>query len=245
MPHVRLRHKDGWHFKHVRAKTEPSPAARTRTPSSCTVHRSPGQRISTNTASLAGQFLDTPDQALLVTVLFTDVLPGAGGTFIAADSAKHVARWFSQHPEGSHGLPGNETKRIIAACEDFVELTGKAGDMVLMHPFTLHTVSTNPTDRPRLITNPAPTLKEPMRFDRAVFEEHSIVEQYVLNALGKRSFAFQPTTERESNFVPGGFKGDGEVALGRLLDNLGVTFAAAGSDLRNTLPPTAEEQSKL
>ena len=177
-----------------------------------------------------------------MTVLFTDVLPGAGGTFIAADSAKHVARWFSQHPEGSHGLPGDETKRIIARCDDFVELTGKAGDMVLMHPFTLHTVSINPTDRPRLITNPAPTLAEPMRFDRAVFEEHSLVEQYVLNALGVRSFPFQPTTERESNFVPNGFKGDGEEELGRLLAKLGVTFAAAGSDLRNTLPG---EQAKL
>lgn len=62
-----------------------------------------------------------------MTVLFTDVLPGAGGTFIAADSAKHVARWFSEHPEGSHGLPGDATKRIIAACDDFVELTGRKG----------------------------------------------------------------------------------------------------------------------
>ena len=64
--------------------------------------------VSLTTAAFAAppQFLDTPDQALLVTVLFSDVLPGAGGTFIAADSAKHVARWFSEHPEGSHGLPG-------------------------------------------------------------------------------------------------------------------------------------------
>ena len=193
------------------------------------------------------KFLDTPDQALLVTVLFTDVLPRAGGTFIAADSAKHVARWFAEHPEGSYGLPGDETKRIIAACSDFVELTGQAGDIVLMHPFTLHTVSLNPTDRPRLITNPAPTLKEPMRFDRPLFEEHSIVEQYVLNALGKRSFAFQPTTARESNFVPGGFTGEGEAELGTLLETLGVTWAAAGSDLRNTLPPAIapEQQAKL
>jgi hypothetical protein len=191
-------------------------------------------------------FLDTPDQALLATVLFTDVVPGAGGTYIAADSAKHVARWFAEHPEGSQGLPGDETKRIIAACEDFVELTGSAGDLVLMHPMTLHTVSVNPTDRPRLITNPAPTLKQPMRFDRAVFEEHSIVEQYILNALGTRSFAFQPTTARESNFVPGGFQGEGEQELGELLAQLGVTWAAAGSDLRNTLPlaPAADEQQE-
>lgn len=116
-----------------------------------------------------------------------------------------------------------------------------------MHPFTLHTVSLNPTDLPRLITNPAPTLKEPMRFDRDSFEEHSIVEQYILNALGKQSFQFQPTTDRESNFVPGGFTGEGEVELGELLEKLGVTWAAAGSDLRNTLPqsPDPKHQAKL
>ena len=56
-------------------------------------------------------FLDSPDQALLMTALFADVVPGAGGTFIAADSHKHVAQWFSDHPEGSQGLPGDVTKR--------------------------------------------------------------------------------------------------------------------------------------
>ena len=54
----------------------------------------------------------------------------------------------------------------------------------------------------------------------------------------------QPTTARESNFVPGGFQGEGEQELGELLAQLGVTWAAAGSDLRNTLPlaPAADEQ---
>jgi hypothetical protein len=45
---------------------------------------------------------------------------------------------------------------IIAGCADFVELTGERGDVVLMHPFMLHTVSGNPSGRPRVITNPAP-----------------------------------------------------------------------------------------
>ena len=179
-------------------------------------------------------FLDTPDQALLMTALFSDVLPGAGGTFIAADSAPRVARWFAEHPEGAHGFP--EAGRVIEECSDFVELTGNRGDLVLMHPFTLHTVSVNPTDRPRLITNPAPTLKEPMRFDRAPPERHSVVEQSILNALGRTSFAFEPTEPRESNFVPAGFQGEGEEELGALLERLNVTWAAAGSDFRQTLP---------
>ena len=35
----------------------------------------------------------------------------------------------------------------------------QTGDVVLMHPFMLHTVSVNATRRPRIITNPAPTLR--------------------------------------------------------------------------------------
>ena len=49
-----------------------------------------------------------------------------------------------------------QVSEIIAGCEDFVELTGERGDVVLMHPFMLHTVSGNPSGRPRVITNPAP-----------------------------------------------------------------------------------------
>ena len=81
-----------------------------------------------------------------------------------------------------------------------------------------------------------------MRFDRPSFDDHSAVKKQVLNALGKESFAFEASTERESNFVPGGFQGEGADELGALLNELGVTWAAAGTDLRNTLP---QQQAKL
>jgi hypothetical protein len=48
-------------------------------------------------------FLDTPDQALLITVLFSDVVPGGGGTFIAADSPAHVARFLAANPQVTTG----------------------------------------------------------------------------------------------------------------------------------------------
>jgi hypothetical protein len=190
-------------------------------------------------------FLDSPDQALLVTALFSDVMPGAGGTFIAADSPSHVARWLAANPQGCGGdapaadEPGIPTAEIIARCEDFVELTGQAGDVVLMHPFMLHTVSVNPTDHPRIITNPAPTLREPMRFDRFPAPS-SPVEMLVLRALGTHTHDFVPTTPRESNFVPHHMRGRGERELVALLQRLNVTFAAAGDSCRNTLP--SEEQ---
>ena len=190
-------------------------------------------------------FLDTPDQALLITALFSDVVPGAGGTFIAADSPAHVARWYAQHPEGTGGDAPPEgaadlpTAEIIDACEDFVELTGSAGDVVLMHPFMLHAFSVNATDRPRIITNPAPTLKAPMRFDRHPAPS-SPVEALILKALGTHSFPFEPTTPRESNFVPHHFRGEGEPELTALLTRLNTTFAAAGDSCRETLPQSAK-----
>eukprot|EP01043_Picozoa_sp_COSAG02_P045848 COSAG02_NODE_4233_length_5606_cov_115.218230_2_plen_196_part_00 len=173
------------------------------------------------------------------------MVPGAGGTFIAADSPAHVARWFAEHPEGQGGdnpppgqadLPAAE---IIERCSDFVELTGSVGDVVLMHPFMLHAFSVNPTDRPRIITNPAPTLREPMRFDRHPLPS-SPVEATILAALGTDSFHFSPTTPRESNFVPHHFRGVGEKELVSLLERLNVTMAAAGDNCRNTMP---KEQS--
>ena len=110
-----------------------------------------------------------------------------------------------------------------------------------MHPFMLHTTSINPTDRPRIITNPAPTLREPMRFDRHPAPS-SPVEALILKSLGTHAFEFAPTTPRESNFVPHHFRGRGEAELTALLKRLGVTFAAAGDNCRNTLPPVPEEQ---
>ena len=130
----------------------------------------------------------------------------------------NVARWYAQHPEGTGGDAPPEgaadlpTAEIIDACEDFVELTGSAGDVVLMHPFMLHAFSVNATDRPRIITNPAPTLKAPMRFDRHPAPS-SPVEALILKALGTHSFPFEPTTPRESNFVPHHFRGEASTML--------------------------------
>lgn len=82
-------------------------------------------------------FLDSPEQALLTFVLWTDMLLRGGGTFVAADSVPVVARFLAEHPEGV--LPGDfDYAELIGQCRDFVEMTGQAGDVVLLHPYTLH-----------------------------------------------------------------------------------------------------------
>ena len=109
-------------------------------------------------------FLDSPEQGLLTIVVWSDIHPKSGGTFVACDSVQHVAQYLSAHPQGL--LPGEGFGQLIGKCEDFVEITGNAGDVVLLHPFILHSASQNPSGRARFITNPPVALKEPMEFNR-------------------------------------------------------------------------------
>lgn len=146
-------------------------------------------------------FLDSPEQGLLTIVLWSDVQSRGGATFVAGDSVGPVARYLALHPEGinanlgfaSGGFPFHQ---FILECNDFQEATGKAGDVFLLHPFILHASSYNALKIPRIITNPCVYFSEPMKFDRPKWSDHSPVELAILRALGKKSFAFQPTVPR-------------------------------------------------
>jgi hypothetical protein len=149
-------------------------------------------------------FLDSPEQALLVIVLWSDVLPTGGATFIAPDSIPGIARYLADHPEGvspqgDGGAYGGAFpfKDIIGSCRDFREATGRAGDVYLLHPFTLHASSYNALGLPRMITNPPVSLKEPMCFDRSNQEDYSLVELKTLRALGVDRYDFTATGSRE------------------------------------------------
>ena len=149
-------------------------------------------------------FLDSPEQALLSVVLWSDVPSQHGGTYIAPQSVGHIAKFLAQHPEGVGGQSGRpmlNSKEIIAQCTEFVEITGKAGDVVLHHPFMLHTSSPNPSGVPRFITNPVSTLKQPMSFNRAD-GDYSPVETSMLRHLGCTSFEFAALEERAGNPAP-------------------------------------------
>lgn len=141
-------------------------------------------------------FLDSPEQGLLTFVLWTDMLHQGGGTFIAADSVPVVARFLAEHPEGV--LPKRfDYAGLIGQCSDFVEMTGEAGDVVLLHPFTLHATSQNVLRAGRLITNPPLQLREPMNFNRPDPRDFSLVEQAILRGLGVDRLDFAPTVPRE------------------------------------------------
>jgi hypothetical protein len=139
-------------------------------------------------------FLDSPEQALLVVLQWTDTPPRSGGTFVACDSFIHVARFLASHPKGVD--PGT-TGALVEKCRDFIELTGQTGDLTLLHPFTLHASSPNPSGHPRFMTNPPVSLKAPLDFNRADPADFSLIERGVLRALGVDRYDFQPSAPRE------------------------------------------------
>ncbi|SPQ25948.1 9215f865-55a7-4cb8-b6cc-24d7a84a79ee [Thermothielavioides terrestris] len=142
-------------------------------------------------------YLDSPEQALLVTPLFTDIVPNGGGTYICPEAIPKIARHLYEHPEGvsprmtPRGQEGYRQEKdlsfccgVAQSCENFVEATGQLGDVYLMHPLMLHSPSSNALRRVRIITNPPVSLKEPHCFDRED-GNYSLVEQFTLRALGK------------------------------------------------------------
>ena len=147
---------------------------------------------------------------LLSLVLWTDVRHQGGATFVAADSVASIARFLAAHPEGAYPFPqpsGVDDAPVfafadlVAPCREFVEATGEAGDVYLLHPYILHAKSQNLLRLPRIITNPPLTLAEPMRFDRTDVSEYSLVERAVLRALDMPRLEFTPAAARQ-HLVP-------------------------------------------
>jgi len=116
---------------------------------------------------------------------------------VAADSVPVVSRFLAEHPEGV--LPRDfDYADLIGQCRDFVEMTGEAGDVVLLHPFTLHATSQNVLGADRIITNLPLALREPMNFDRPDAHVFSPVECAILRGLGIDRLDFIPARPRES-----------------------------------------------
>ncbi|GJJ14441.1 hypothetical protein Clacol_008705 [Clathrus columnatus] len=159
-------------------------------------------------------FLDSPEQALLVIPLFSDIKHRGGATYISPEGLDHVAKYLAAHPEGcyptglsftpSTGLDDPTQKYSLLELANkkltnFVELTGDVGDVILLHPLMLHSASKNYIRSHRIITNPPIALKSdrPFNFARDDPNEYSLVELKTLKALGVDRFEFKPTGERK------------------------------------------------
>jgi hypothetical protein len=112
--------------------------------------------------------------------LFGDVPPHGGATLIVADSHRLIYKWFKENPPPPglrsadlrkllQGHPyirelhsdGDRSERIARFLNDVeevdgispqvVENTGKAGDVILLHPLVLHVASPNAGAEPRFL----------------------------------------------------------------------------------------------
>ncbi|RDW72746.1 uncharacterized protein DSM5745_07918 [Aspergillus mulundensis] len=191
-------------------------------------------------------FLDSPEQALLVIPLFSDIRPRGGGTMICPEAIGLMARYLYEHPEGvsPHMVPRLRAqnpesdpgltfyKSLIQNCTDFREMTGETGDVILIHPLMLHSASRNSLRIPRIITNPPVALKEPFNFDREDHSQYSLIEQKTLLALGKdRLRGWKIATERE-RIVPARMKKfyEMKVAEEKRLREAGMRISSGSED---------------
>jgi hypothetical protein len=145
-------------------------------------------------------FLDSGEQGLLLVVIWQDIQHQGGGTLIAPDSIRPVSELLLRHPEGLDPY-NKEWGTIAAQCSEFIEVTGEAGDVAMLHPLMLHASSQNVSGIPRFMTNPFVQLKNPLILNRENPADYNPIERGILKALGVDSLDFQITTERRP-FVP-------------------------------------------
>jgi hypothetical protein len=112
----------------------------------------------------------SPEIGLLLIMFFSDVQADGGGTALAEGSHLVAADILAQR--GLKGMMSKDlTQAVIDSGETFniVECTGKAGDVVILHPFLMHGRSSNigakgDADRVRFMCHPAVPLKKPLKF---------------------------------------------------------------------------------
>ena len=109
--------------------------------------------------------LAAPDQVLLPIFLYSDIGPGDGGTALAEGSHEVTARVLAEARPA--GLSSKDLDRRMAAepRPNVVEANGEAGDVVVLHPFMVHAVSSNVGTRVRFITNPCMAGTGPLRIE--------------------------------------------------------------------------------
>lgn len=108
-------------------------------------------------------FRDLP-LSLLIIGLVTDVEPGFGGTVFALDSHKTSARLIA-NPETNLSRVELFKSLVKDPIGNFHEVNGRAGDVVLAHPFLLHTTGFNCIGPPRIINAIRLRALSPLRLD--------------------------------------------------------------------------------
>ncbi|KAF8594591.1 hypothetical protein BDV93DRAFT_458685 [Ceratobasidium sp. AG-I] len=151
-------------------------------------------------------FLDSGEQALIVITLFNDIEPRAGGTYIAEDGLTPVCKWLYDRPEGTdiylRDTDGTRAIDAIQKCTKFTELTGKKGDVILIHPLMPHSASNNHKRIPRHVTKLDAVMRAYLPFTRACPCSTSKRKLTALRALGVESLLDWKTAVTRERFLP-------------------------------------------
>ncbi|RLN48906.1 hypothetical protein BBJ29_006390 [Phytophthora kernoviae] len=113
--------------------------------------------------------VDSAESGLLMIFLFSDIGPGEGGTAVSAESHKWIARLLEKNePRGMKGGAVSYQARQFER-RKVVEVNGKAGDVMLVHPFLLHARSKNlgqkGVESVRIMCNPNMLRRQPTRVE--------------------------------------------------------------------------------
>lgn len=130
-----------------------------------------------------GQSVNSADLGLSIMEYFSDIDRSGGGTAIRVGSHRAVARMAAK---ADFQLTADELSERVAPLTGHlpvVQITARAGDVLLMHPFTLHAASSNITQQVRIAANRPISLIEPINFNRTDSRMYSPVEWAVVNAL--------------------------------------------------------------
>lgn len=136
--------------------------------------------------NLDGVHIDSAELGLVSIEIFTDIEPGGGGTVVRVGSHRFMARVFAEAEPG--GLNLHEIDQSIKTATEHLpvaELIGRAGDIILIHPFTVHASSSNTSDRARIAAVKLVRLYEKMDLNRQDTADYSPVELAIVNALGE------------------------------------------------------------
>jgi len=150
-------------------------------------------------------FLDCECQALETLILWSDVEPRAGPTYVCPDGIAKVAEWLKEHPEGADVMADENGERIVPKLVKesnvFDECIGKKGDVFLCHPLLPHSRQRNYIRNERFITNPCVNRNEPFNLNRSNPDDYCLVELKTLHDLNANAVDFKPTRERK-RWVP-------------------------------------------
>ena len=139
--------------------------------------------------------INSSDWGLILMHLFTDIQPGGGGTAVRIGSHHYTARILAEaEPDGIERE--DLIPKVLAATKNLPvkELIGNNGDIVIMHPWIVHSSSLNTSEQFRIAANKHVALHAPMNFSRNIQSDFSAVELAVIDSVKGKSYNSQLET---------------------------------------------------